>query len=179
MAIGADNSLRFKSPSGLVPTRGPAAPQQSQAAGSPFRRYAMNDNAVAAMANNQRAAGVGAGRQALSDSDRAGMSRGKGQQYLADIAEAGATASANAAANATEAGAGMADTNAQRAYENASANERLSSSGLLEGLRNTRAMEGQAGRGWQQNLMEAMRRGQFGLDQQQLDYTPLLGRLLD
>lgn len=177
MAVGADYSIRSKSPSGLTPPRGPAAPQQSQPSGTPFRRYAMNDNAVSAMANNQRAAGVGAGRMALAESDRAGMSRGKGQQYLADIAEAGATAAGNNAANMTESGAGIADANAQRAFENTASNERLSNAGLLEGLRNNKAMERLAGRGWQQDIYEAMRRGRFGLDQQQLDYTPLLGSL--
>jgi hypothetical protein len=59
------------------------------------------------------------------------------------------------------------------------ANERLANAGLLEGLRNTKAMEQQQRRGWQQDLYEAIRRGQFGLDQQQLDYTPLLGRLFE
>jgi hypothetical protein len=50
--------------------------------------------------------------------------------------------------------------------------------GLLESMRNAEAMERMAKRGWQQDLYESTRRGRFGLDQYQLDFTPLLSGLL-
>lgn len=173
MAIGADYSLRSQLPKPLAAPKGPATPQ----AGSPYRAFAMNDSAVQSMQNNQRAAGVGAGQMALTSLDRSGVSRGRGQQYMADMAEAGATADANAAADRTGMMAGLADANAQRSYENTMASERLANSGLLEGLRNTKAMERLSGLGNRQDIQEAIRRGQFGLDQMQLDYSPLLYNL--
>jgi hypothetical protein len=177
MAIGADYSLRSQLPSPLAVPKGPATPQ-AKTQGSPFRPFAMNDKAVQSMQNNQQAAGAGAGRVALSSADRSGVSRGRGQQYLADLAEAGANADANASASKTGMMAGIADANAQRAYDNTRANERLSTSGLLEGLRNTSAMERLSGFGNRQDIQEAIRRGQFGLDQMQLDTSPLLAQLL-
>ena len=173
MAIGFDPNLRSTQPSPLVKPKGPAAPQK----GSPYRPFAINDNAVADYQNNQRAAGVGAGRAALSATDRAGVSRGRGQQYVANMAEAAATSEATASADKAGMSAGIANANAQRSYDNTLASERLTNSGLLEGLRNTSAMERLSARDRAMNIQEAIRRGQFGLDQQQLDYSPLIGNL--
>lgn len=174
MAIGADKSLRGYNPSPLPPPRGPAKPQSG---GSSYRQFAINDNAVADMQNNQRAAGVGAGRAALTEMDRGGVSRGRGQQYLSDMAEMSANVAGNAAADKTGQMAAFANANAQRAYDSALADEQVANKGLLEGLRNTSAMERLSRRGLTQNMNEAIRRGQFGLDQMQMDYTPLIANL--
>ena len=56
--------------------------------------------------------------------------------------------------------------------------EQMGNSSLLENLRHTNKMAGWERRGFAQNLTEANRRGQFGLDQLQLDYTPFLRSLL-
>ena len=71
----------------------------------------------------------------------------------------------------------MADSEANRAYSNTLERERTGNSGLLEGLRNSAAMEKLSRRGMSQNIYEAIRRGQFGLDQIGLDYSPLLQSL--
>jgi hypothetical protein len=173
MAIGADPNLRSTQPTPLARPKGPATPQK----GSPYRPFAVNDNAVADYQNNQRAAGVGTGRAALSATDRAGVSRGRGQQYMANMAEAAANSEANASADKAGMSAGIANANAQRSYDNTLTNERITNAGLLEGLRNTSAMERLSGRDRAMNIQEAIRRGQFGLDQQQLDYSPLIGNL--
>lgn len=173
MAIGADPALRATQPSPLAVPKGPASSQR----GTPFRPYAMNDKALANYQNNQLAMGVGAGRAALSAGDRNGVSRGRGQQYAANMAEAASNAESQATSNKAEMSTAIADANAQRAYDNTRANERIANSGLLEGLRNTSAMERLSGRERALNMYEAMRRGQFGLDQQQLDYSPLIANL--
>jgi hypothetical protein len=178
MAVGSDSSLRMPMGSPLRPSPRPAAPQQHSAS-SGYRPFAINDRAVADMANNQRAAGVGAGAAAMRAQDRAGISRGKGQQYMADIAEAAGMEGANAAANATESAAAAANQGAQRAYENTRESERIANEGLLERLRSAQASEQLARRGNAQDMYEAYRRGQFGLDSQRLDLSPLLSRLFD
>jgi hypothetical protein len=93
------------------------------------------------------------------------------------MAEAAATSEANASADKAGMSAGIANANAQRSYDNTLANERITNAGLLEGLRNTSAMERLSGRDRAMNIQEAIRRGQFGLDQQQLDYSPLIANL--
>lgn len=174
MAIGADRSLRSVTPSPLTPPKGPA----KQQAGSPFAPFAINDNAVADMQNNQRASGFGAGRATLNEMDRSGVSRGRGQQFAADMAEASAVTAGNLAADKTGQMAELANANAQRGYRSALADEQVMNTGLLEGLRNASAMGRVARRGMAQDMQEAIRRGQFGLDQMQLDYSPLVSSLL-
>jgi hypothetical protein len=170
--IGSDSGLRYKQPSAIAP---PAAKPAQKFAG--FRPLAVNDKALGDLENNQMAAGAGAGRAALTSMDRAGVSRGKGQQYAADLAEASSQSDAQAAVNKSRQDAGMADSAANRAYSNTLERERTGNSGLLEGLRNSAAMEQLSKRGMSQNIYEAIRRGQFGLDQIGLDYSPLLQSL--
>jgi hypothetical protein len=110
--------------------------------------------------------------------DRAGVSRGKGQQYMADAAQADADATGQAAAANTEFGAGMANISASRAYENAMRGEQLQNAGLLENLRSASAQESQSARGLGQNLYESVARGRANLNNMQLDYiSPLLQKL--
>ncbi len=177
MAVGSDSRLgpvpRMNKPMG--PPR-PAAPTSQQP-----RRYSgapqVNDNAMADMANNRLAEAVGAGRSARSAMDRAGISRGKGHQYAADMAEAASDAQARAEVAQMEQGAAKQNSLSRQAYDNMRSNERLQYDGLLENLRSNQASERTARRGWGQDLYETMRRGQFGLDGIQLDYMPLLARL--
>lgn len=177
MAIGADMSLPKSQQS---PLRGlTAAPTKQQSSPSyGYRPPMVNDGRVQDVVSNQLASSAGAGQMAMQGMDRAGVSRGRGQEYRADMAQAGADVRARTAAAQTEMGASVANANAQAAYENAMRNEQLSNAGLLENLRNTDVMERLARQGWRQDMNAARRRGQFGLDQLQLDYTPLLSGLL-
>jgi hypothetical protein len=172
MAVGADFNLRS-------PLAKPLASPKTQApkSFSPQRQLMVNDNAVQSMQNNQLAAGAGTARAAMADLDRAGVSRGKGQQYAGDIAEAGAMADGNSAADKTGMMASLSNVNAQRNYEGNLKDEQLTYGGLLEGLRNSKSMERLSRMGNAQDIQEAIRRGQFGLDQIGLDYSPLLTRL--
>lgn len=169
--LGMDRSLRGTSPQPLRPA--PSAPMR-QTPAAPARQPMISDSAVQGAVNNQMAAGYGAGRMALTDSDRRGVSRGKGQQYYANVAQEAADVQAAAGAAQTEMGAAAANANARQEYANMMRGEQLANANLLEGLRNTSAMERLAKQNQMQSMYEAMQRGQYGLDQQQLDYTPLL-----
>jgi len=174
MAIFADRSLPKQEPSPLAqPPRGPSRSVPSFGGRPP----AINDSAVQSMVNNQRAAGAGQQRAALTNMSRAGMSLGKGQARMADLAAAGADAQSQVAAAGTEQAAGRANATASREYENTMRGEQIGNAGLLEGLRNSNAMERFQQQGWQQNLYEAMRRGQFGLDSIYMDTSGLAARL--
>lgn len=173
MAVYADQTLPKTLPSPLKP---PASQQKVPSLG--FQPPRINDATVSAAVNNKMAAGVGAGRAALAETDRAGVSRGKGQQRLADMADASADTQARAGAIQTEMEAAAANSAAQREFENTMRAEQLGDRGLLEGLRTATAMERIQKKGWQQDLYEAMRRGQFGLDSIYLDRTPLFEALL-
>jgi type IV secretory pathway VirB10-like protein len=174
MAVGADKSLPRErppvprpnalAPSAGVPSAGPPAPRVS-------------DRAVQAMQNNQAAASAGARETTLQDMDRAGVSRGRGQQYYADMSQAIADEDGRAAAAQTAQGAEFANRAARSAFDDTIANERLANAGLLEGLRANTMRERAARAGWQQNLYEAIRNGQFQLDSMQLDYSPLMAGL--
>jgi hypothetical protein len=177
MAVGFDSAL--PKTSAPVLRAKPQAPMQAATPQYAMRPPAIADSAVQAAVNNQRAAGYGARESALSAGDRGGISRGKGQQYAAQMAQEAADAKASASAVQTEMAAADTNARARQAAESMQANERLANAGLLEGLRNTQAMERLQRRGWQQDLYEAIRRGRFGLDQQQLDYTPLLNGLFE
>lgn len=172
MAIGADMTLRGSPP---------AARRQSVLAGATpsygTRPAQFADSALQDMANNETAAAAGSGRAAMQSMDRAGVSRGKGQQMRADMAQASADAAANQSVAGAELGASQANQRANMAYEGAMRGEALANQGLLEGLRNSQVAERLAARGWGQNKREAAMRGQFGLDSMQLDYTPLLNNL--
>lgn len=176
MAIGADMSLRPSFTGG--PAKSPLAPQQAAVPSFGAMPPMIADGAVQDMVNNQLAAGVGSGRAALGAGDRAGVSRGRGQQRIADMAEAQADVAARSGAAQTEMGAANANANVRMAYENSMRNEQLQNAGLLEELRSNVEREKTAKIGWNQNLRDAMRRGQFSLDSMQLDYGPLYQALL-
>lgn len=177
MAIGADYGLPKQNPSPLrAPPPGVSAQKSAPSYG--YMPPMVNDNAVQSMVNNQLANG-GAGEMSLRSMDRAGMSRGRGQQYIADVAAAQSAAEGRSAAAQTEASAAGANANARMAYANTMRNEQLSNAGLLENLRSSSAMERLSREGWRQNMYEAMRRGQFQLDSLQPDYGPLYQSFAD
>lgn len=176
MAVGMDRSVRSTAPQPLRPSN--PAPMQATPSYAP-RPPAIADSAVQGAVNNQMAAGYGAGQMALKDSDRRGMSRGRGQQYYANIAQEAADAKAQAGAAQTEMGAAAANAAADLQYQNTMRGEQLANANLLEGLRNSQVTEQLSKNSGAQQLYEAYRRGQFGLDSMQLDYTPLLGGLFN
>lgn len=173
--IGMDRGLRSTSQQPL--RQQPSAPMRQTPAAA--RPPGISDAAVQGAVNNQLASGYGAGRMALSNQDRAGVSRGRGQQYYANVAQEGADVEGAANATKTMADASAANQNAAWQYDTAMRNEQLANQGLLEGLRNSQAMAQLANQQRGQQLYEAYRNGQFGLDQQQLDYTPLLQGLFN
>jgi hypothetical protein len=168
--LSADRSLRSQQPSPLAPVK--AKPKFG------YMPPMIGDSTVADAQNNTRASSAGVGRMAMTDMDRAGISRGRGNQYASQIAEASADADARAGAAKQQMGADVANAAARQTYDFAMQGEQIGNSGLLENLRNQNAMAGWTRRGFGQNLREANRRGQFGLDQLQLDYTPFLQSLL-
>jgi len=127
--------------------------------------------------NNLLAGSAGAGRSAMQGMDRAGLSRGKGQQLRADMAQAGADVQASAAAAKVDMDAANSNARARQSYETTMRGEQLGNQSLLEGLRMSGVREKFAKQGWQQDLVEAMRRGQFGLDSMQLDPSPFVQAL--
>lgn len=172
MAIGADMKLPG-------PKKPPAAPMRREAARPSAGMPPMiADSAVQDVGNNLLAGAAGSGALALKEMDRAGVSRGKGQQYRADLAQAEADATSRSGAVKAEMGAAAANANASNAYDFMTQGERLADASLLEGLRTSAAMENLANRRREQDLYEARRRGQFGLDSISLDYSPLLQGLL-
>ena len=173
MAIGADSRLPKSQPSVLKP---PApGPQKATTPSYGYQPPMISDRAVQGAVNNQLEAGAGAKRLATMQLDATrGVSRGKGIDYASDIAQSDADAQAKGAAAATEMGAASANSAARLQYENTMRNEQLGNAGLLEGLRNTASMERMNGRNLQETMRQAMRNGQFGLDQHQLDYSPIL-----
>lgn len=176
MALGAQASLSIAPPK--------PQPQQNAFASANMPSYAprppmISDSVVQTYGNNKIAGAAGAGRMAMTDADRAGLSRGKGQRYAADIAQAGADVGARNDAVGAQMQASAANVGAQNEYENTMRNEQLGNAGLLENLRHQTSMAGTQRRGLQQNMYEAMRNGQFGLDQIRPDYSRLLGSLLE
>lgn len=137
----------------------------------------VDDSAVANYANDRMASAAGSAQGAIREMDRAGVSRGKGQRYTSEIAEAGADADARADVAKMGLEVGKQNAAARQAYDNMKTNERLNTEGLLESLRSSQASERMARQGWAQDLYEAVRRGQFGLDQMRLDMSPLWQRL--
>lgn len=167
MAVGMDRALPRQQPTVLRP-----APQGPMRYGP--TPPSISDGRVQDVVNNQRAASAAIGTGTLRAGDRAGVSRGRGQQYMADIAQQGADIQARSAAAQTEMGAAAQDAATRQSYEQTMNAERAASGGLLEGLRNARAMENISRRGWQEASRQSRRRGQFQLDSMQPDYTPLL-----
>ena len=167
MPIGAD---------GMLPKRtgGRPSPLTMPRQSPPM----ISDSAVQSQANNIYAAGVGGGRTAMQAMDRAGISRGRGQQSRADTAEALGGVQAAQSAYDAEAGAAASNAKARYGYDAAMRGEQMGMAGLLEGLRNMQSGADMARMGFKQDLYEANRRGQMGLDSIYLDRTPLLGALL-
>ena len=153
--IGADVGLKGTSRS---PLSSLATPGYSAA--PPM----ITDRAVQGSVNNTLASSAGSDRAALQEMDRAGISRGRGQQFRADMAQAGADSKARAGAAGAEMEAANSNAAARLAYDSAMQNEQLSNQGLLENLRHSRSMEDVAKQGWRQSLAEAQRKGQYGLD---------------
>ena len=178
MAIGSDRRL------GAAPrmntTMGPPrAPSPTTAQPQRFSRAPqVNDSAVSSMANNRLAEAAGTAQGAIREMDRAGVSRGKGQRYAAEIAEAAADADARGEVAQMEQGVAKSNAMSRQAYDNMRSNERMQMESLLESLRNSQASERLARQGWGQSMYEGMRQGQFGLDNINLDYSSLLARLL-
>lgn len=173
MAISADMGLPKSQPSVL---RSPASRPQSP---NIYRPPSISDASVQSAVNNQLEAGAGARDVAIQSLDNTkGLSRGRGINYAADMAQANADATARSGAYATEAGAADSNARAQFAYESALRNQQIGAGGLLDGLRHQQAMEALNNRGLQQNINEAYRRGQFGLDSIRLDLNPLLAGLM-
>lgn len=176
MAIGFDSSLRRTVRSPLA--QPPAATMRYQP--PPLSPPpSISDTAVQRATNAQMSAGYGTRESALRDSDRRGISRGAGQNYYASMAQEAADSQAAAEATKIQMDAAAGNARAQQEYDSALANENLVRQGLLEGLRNDRAMSRLASSGYQSALRQAMLRGRFGLDSMQLDYTPLLRTLLE
>jgi hypothetical protein len=177
MAIGADYKVG-QAPR-LVNTMSPKP--GSAPTGGPVQRYTgapqINDNAVADAANNRLAQAAGARREAVGEMTRAGISRGKGHEYAGDIADEAALADARSDVAKMELGVSQQNAAARQSYDNMKKNERLSNDGLLEQLRSNDVSERLARQGWGLDAYEALRRGQFGLDQMRLDMSPLWKRL--
>lgn len=179
MALGSDAGLR-----GTPTNRSTMAPPASGSAPPAGRsqRYSgapvADDSPLSDYKNNRMAAAAGSSQGAIREMDRAGISRGKGQRYAADIAEASADADARSDVAQAEMGVAQQNAMARQAYDNMRKNENLNTEGLLEQLRSNRRSEQLAKQGWMQDLYETMRRGQFGLDDMQLDMSPLWRRLL-
>jgi hypothetical protein len=166
MALGDDRSLgKTKQATGGTPSLAGMPPMVS-------------DAAVQDVGNNQRAAAAGTGAVSLSEMDRAGVSRGKGQQRMASMAQAGADAKASLDSAKAESMASMQNASARQAYDATMRGEKLQNDSLLESLRDAKVGERLAKRGWQQDAYEAMRRGQFGLDSIYTDTTPLISWLM-
>jgi hypothetical protein len=138
----------------------------------------ISDAAVASQQNNLLAGAAGTGAAARQGMDRAGISRGRGQQFRADMAQAGADAQAMAESNSVAAGVADANARANQAYDTTMRSEQVGNAGLLESLRVAGNRERIAKQGWQQDMAEARRRGQLGLDSIYVDRTPLIGSLL-
>jgi hypothetical protein len=177
MALGYDSQVRGAPAAPIAKQPGPTTQQKGfmgygQAPGDIGDRY------VNAQTNNQRASSAGQGQVAMQNMDRGGMSRGRGQQSRAETAQALGDVQGNQQAMQTEMGAANANARNQLAYQTAMRGEQLGNEGLLEGLRNRQAMERQANQGWNQDAYEAQRKGQFGLDGIQLDYSGMLNGLL-
>lgn len=171
MSIGSDFSLPKPADS---PLRKPPPSRQSSVPSAGYMPPMISDSAVQSQANNLLAGSAGAGRAAMQATDRAGVSRGRGQEFRAEMGQAQADAQARVGAAGVEMGAADANAKARNAYETAMRGEQVANEGLLNNLRHQTAMEQLAKRGWGQDQSEARRRGRLGLDSIYLDASPLL-----
>ena len=137
----------------------------------------VSDRSVQRLVNNQLAQS-GAREGALRGQDRAGISRGKGQQYAAEAAGAIQESENYAAARGTELAAQQANADSRQQYDFMRDQERVANRGLLNDLMMTDAAERLGRRGNNLDLFGTQLQGQFGLDSIRLDRTPLLRALL-
>lgn len=172
MAIGVDNRLKPPASTSASPLSSPGQAKQY------MRAPQIADSAIADQANNLLAASSGGSRTAMQNMDRAGVSRGRGHQYRGDYAQAQADVQGRLAAAQATQGATAANAQARQEYRSQLEASKLNTAGLLESLRTSKNAQGLARRSMQQNLLEAHRQGQLGLDSIQLDTSPLLERLL-
>lgn len=174
MAIGMDSSLRGNS---RQQVHAPMQATASRPQASPAPQ--ISEAAVQGAVNNQLASGYGTRESALRGQDRAGISRGKGQQYYANAAQESADTTAAANATKTMMDVAAANNATQFDYDKTMWNESLSRQNILEGLRNSQAMAGLGVAAAQMQAALAAKRGKFSLDSMQLDYTPLLQGLFN
>lgn len=187
MAIGSDYTLGGGTfapgrPS-AAPPESPLRPQRPVAGAAKTNQYApapggIGDDISQTAENNAMAAGAGAGMAAMQGMDRAGISRGAGQRSRAAVVQAGADIGGRMQSQQIQQGIASANAKNQQNYEHSMRMEQLGNQGLLEGLRSQGARERLAGRGWAQDIYEALANGQFGLDQMQLDYSPFIRSLM-
>lgn len=186
MALGADMGLGGGTFSPGPPKPTPPGwplkqqPKPPSGATTPYSRApgGIGDDISQTAENNAMASGAGAGMATLQGMDRAGISRGKGQRSRADVAQAMADVGGRMKSQQVQQGIASANARNQQAYEHSMRMEQLGNKGLLEGLRSQGARERLAGQGWAQDIYEALANGQFGLDQMQLDLSPLVRSLL-
>lgn len=181
MALALDRSLptMTRSPLRAMPTSGPLAGRggQSSSPSSSSMAPRIDDRRVADQTNNLYGR-TGAREMTLQGMDRAGISRGKGQRFRADVAAAAQNSANRADALRAEMGASQANVAAAQQYESMRNSERMNNEGLLQNLRNTERQEQMARQAAGLDAYENFARGQFNLDSMQLDYTPLLRNLL-
>lgn len=177
MAIGIDN--RLKASGSLL--RSPLAPKSPAPQKTP--QYApmppmVSQGAVDDVNNNLLAGVAGAGRMAQQQMGGRGISVGRGQQTRADMAEQMAAVKAQQQAQQNNMDAAAGNQMRRFAYDTAMRGEQIQNQGLLNSLANANRSERLSMKGFDQNLEEARRRGQLGLDQIYLDRTPLFQSLL-
>jgi hypothetical protein len=174
VAIGIDNRLITKMPG---PKKSPLSPSRQGPTSTPYPAPPpmISDRAVQSATNNMTAQSAGAGQMAMKEMDRAGISRGKGQEASAERAQAMADVQARVGAARAEMGAASANANAMNDYRNQMQAQRLQSEGLLEGLRSSQEMARIQRRGIADQQAQARQRGQLGLDQMYLDFSPFVG----
>lgn len=174
MAIGIDNRLKASSPSPLA--RPPAAPQKTPQYAPMFKT--VGQGAVDKVNNNLLAGAAGTGRMASQQMSGRGISAGRGHSMRADMAQAMASADANRQAQQNNLDVADSNRSARLAYESAMRNEEIANKGLLANLGVAQASADLTRQGYAQDLLEARRRGQLGLDQIYVDKTPLFAGML-
>lgn len=178
MAIGTDNRLKSSlvSPLRKQPKASMQnAPKKTPAYAPPIQL--VDQGAVDDVNNNVLAGAAGSGRMAMQNMAGRGLSSGRGHQARADMAQAMAdTGASNKVAQNNEQ-VSQQNNLKKLAYDTAMKSEDLMNKNLLQQLKMTRTGESLANQGFEQNLIEAKRRGQLGRDSIYNDFTPLLGGL--
>ena len=175
MAIGTDNRLKSSlvSPLSKKPKAPMKTPPRKTPAYSPMMKL-VDQGAVDDVNNNVLAGAAGSGRMAMQDMAGRGLSAGRGQQARADMAQENAVADAALKASQNNQQADQQNKRKKLAYDTALKSEDLANQGLLQQLRMSGFGEDLARQGFEQDMIEAKRRGQLGLDSIFNDFTPLL-----